>query len=53
MTIPDAEARLGEVVDRISRTGEPVTVTKEGVPVARIVPVPPPEPPKKAGVGLL
>lgn len=34
--LSDAEARLVELVDR----GEAVTITRDGVPVARLVPIP-------------
>jgi prevent-host-death family protein len=38
----DAKTRLSEIAERVKRTGEPVTVTKRGVPLVEIVPCRPP-----------
>jgi prevent-host-death family protein len=37
----DLKARCLAVLDEVNRTGEPVTVTKRGRPIAQLVPVPP------------
>lgn len=44
MAISEFKARCLAVIERVRRTGEPVLVTKRGVPVAQVVPPPPPEP---------
>jgi prevent-host-death family protein len=36
----DLKARCLAVLDEVNRTGEPVTVTKRGRPVAQLVPAP-------------
>ncbi len=40
MSAADFKARCLAVMDQIRATGEPVTVTKRGVPVVRVVPAP-------------
>ena len=37
ISLPEAGARLAEIVEEISATGEPVTITHRGMPVAVIV----------------
>lgn len=32
------------LLERVRNTGEPILVTKRGVPIAQVVPPPPPEP---------
>jgi len=46
MTVATEESaiRLGDLVDRLAG-GEQVTITRQGVPVAELIPVP--EPPKR------
>jgi len=38
ITIDELETRLREVVDRIARGGEPVSITRDGITVAEINP---------------
>jgi len=38
----DAKTRFSELIEQVSRTGQPITVTKRGKPVAQIGPVAPP-----------
>jgi prevent-host-death family protein len=40
MSAADFKARCLAVMDQVRATGEPVTVTKRGVPVVRVVPAP-------------
>lgn len=47
MAITEAEAHLEEVVDRISRTGEGVTLTRGDVALVEIVPVARPSHPRR------
>jgi prevent-host-death family protein len=42
VTVEDAVARLGELVERVHSQREPAVIVKEGLPLARIVPVPTP-----------
>lgn len=41
------------VIERVRRTGQPVLVTKRGVPVAQVVPPPPPQPAKTSAFGCM
>jgi prevent-host-death family protein len=41
-----------ERLERVRRTGQPLLVTKRGVPIAQILPPPPPEPPP-SGFGVM
>jgi len=41
ITASDLKATCLAVLDQVKRTGEPVTVTKRGRPVARLVPASP------------
>ncbi len=45
LAISKFKATCLAVLDEVNRTGEPVLVTKRGVPVAQIIP--PPAPPKR------
>ena len=38
-------------IERVRKTGLPVLVTRHGVPVAQVLPPPPPEPPKGSRFG--
>ncbi len=38
--IYDAKTRLSELIDRVNATGEGITITKRGRPVAELVPSP-------------
>jgi prevent-host-death family protein len=40
------------LLERVRKTGEPILVTKRGVPIAQVVPPPPPEP-KESAFGAL
>lgn len=44
LAISEFKATCLAVLDRVRRTGEPVLVTRRGVPVAQVGPPPPPEP---------
>lgn len=48
MAISEFKARCLAVLEEVRRTGEPLLVTRRGVPVAEIVPPSPPEPPRRA-----
>ncbi|MBA2496967.1 MAG: type II toxin-antitoxin system Phd/YefM family antitoxin [Acidimicrobiia bacterium] len=50
LAISKFKATCLAVLDEVNRTGEPVLVTKRGVPVAQIVP-PPPPPKRKSWLG--
>ena len=39
----DAKTRFSELIEQVSRTGEAITVTKRGKPVAQITPAPLPK----------
>ena len=41
LTVAEAEREFAELIDRVHREGESALLTKNGVPVARIIPVPP------------
>lgn len=50
ITATELKAKCLAVLDEVSRTGEPVTVTKRGRPVVRLVPAgPDQDPPMLAG----
>lgn len=51
-TATKLKAKLLGVLDDVAETGDPVTVTKHGKPVARIVPIEP-EPSVKGSVSYL
>jgi prevent-host-death family protein len=42
-SVEDAAARLSEVVDAVHASREPAILTRSGLPVVRIVPIPPAE----------
>ncbi len=44
VSIADAEARLSALIEQAAE-GEPVVITRDGMPIARIVAVPPPRKP--------
>jgi prevent-host-death family protein len=53
LSISRFKATCLAVLDRVRRTGEPVLVTKRGVPLAQVVPPPPPAPPEGGGFGCM
>ena len=46
ISISDFKATCLAVLDRVQRTGRPVLVTRRGVPIAKVVPPPPPARPQ-------
>jgi prevent-host-death family protein len=38
MSISEFKARALEIIDRVARTKEPLTITKRGKPVAEVIP---------------
>lgn len=48
MPVSKFKATCLAVIERVRRTGEPVLITKRGVPVAQLVPPPPPPKPRSA-----
>ncbi len=34
------------LLDRVKRAGQPITITRKGEPIARVIPPPPPEKPE-------
>ena len=52
IAISQFKATCLATIERIRKTGEPVLVTRRGVPVAQVLP-PPPAPPKSSGFGLM
>lgn len=44
----DAKTHLSEIAERVKQTGEPVTVTKRGVPLVEIIPCRPPASAKRS-----
>lgn len=53
MAISEFKARCLAVIERVRRTGQPMLVTKRGVPVAQVVPPPPPEPEESPAFGCM
>ena len=53
MAISEFKARCLAVIERVRRTGEPVLVTKRSVPVAQVVPPPPPQPREDTAFGCM
>ena len=41
------------LLERVSKTGEPLLVTKRGKPIAQVLPPPPPEPAKESAFGCM
>ena len=41
------------LIERVRKTGQPLLVTRRGVPVAQVLPPPPPEPPKSSRFGCM
>jgi prevent-host-death family protein len=53
MPISKFKATCLAVLDRVKKTGEPLLITKRGVPVAQVVPPPVPEVPKGSTFGCM
>jgi prevent-host-death family protein len=53
MAISEFKARCLALIERVRRTGQPLLITKRGVPVAQIVPPPLPEPARKSAFGCM
>jgi prevent-host-death family protein len=41
------------VLERVRKTGEPLLITKHGVPIAQVLPPPPPPPPAESAFGAM
>lgn len=44
LPVTDFKAKCLHIIDEVSRTGEPLVITKHGRPVAQLVPLPPAKP---------
>jgi prevent-host-death family protein len=53
LSISRFKATCPAVLDRVQRTGEPVLVTKRGVPIAQVIPPPLPAPGKGSAFGCM
>lgn len=53
MPISKFKATCLAVLDRVKKTGEPLLITRRGVPVAQVVPPPAPELPKGSTFGCM
>lgn len=53
VAISEFKAKCLGILERVRRTGRPVLVTRRGVPVAQVVPPPPPQPGAKSAFGAL
>lgn len=53
MAISEFKARCLAVIERVRRTGEPILITKRGVPVAQVLPPPPPKPTGRTTFGCM
>jgi len=52
VSISKFKATCLALLERVRQTGEPVLITKRGVPIAQVVP-PPPEPKRKSTYGAM
>lgn len=52
VSISKFKATCLALLERVRKTGEPLLVTRRGVPVAQVLP-PPPEKPKASGFGCM
>ena len=53
MAISEFKARCLAIIERVRRTGQPLLITKRGVPVAQVVPAPAPEPGRGSAFGCM
>ncbi len=53
VAISQFKATCRATIERVCKTGQPVLVTNRGVPVAQVLPLPPPEPPKDSRFGCM
>lgn len=53
MSVSQFKATCLAVLERVRRTGEPLVITKHGIPIAQIVPPPPPPPPTESAFGCM
>ncbi len=53
MAISEFKARCLAIIERVRKTGQPLLITKRGVPVAQVLPPPVPEPVKKSSFGCM
>ncbi len=53
IAISQFKATCLAIIERIRKTGQPVLVTRRGVPVAQVLPPPPPAPPKSSKFGCM
>lgn len=53
IAISQFKATCLSLLERVRATGEPIVVTRRGVPVAQVVPPPAPEPTKESAFGCM
>lgn len=53
LAISKFKATCLAVLERVRKTGQPVLITRRGIPVAQVVPPPPPEPASKSAFGCM
>ena len=53
MAISEFKARCLAIIERVRKTGQPLLITKRGVPVAQVLPPPLPEPAKTSAFGCM
>ena len=51
ISISKFKATCLAVLERVRKTGEPLLITKHGVPIAQVLPAPPPPPPAASAFG--
>ena len=53
MTVSKFKATCLAVLERVRRTGEPLLITKHGVPIAQVLPAPLPAPKEQSAFGCM
>lgn len=53
MAISEFKAKCLAIIERVRQTGQPLLITKRGVPVAQVLPPPLPEPEAKSAFGCM
>ena len=53
MSVSRFKATCLAVLEHVRKTGEPLLITKHGMPLAQIVPAPPPPPPAESAFGCM